>query len=588
MIPSGYLFPWNSATRVERWGCPFFPCLPVVVVILLSIFSPGALKASEQDEPPPVPKLAASPADTATNAVDRNQLLYIKEFRVVGSHQLSRTEIEKAVYPYMGPERTPDDVEQAREALEKAFQDKGFQTVSVQIPKQSGKHGIVFLQVNEAKIGRLNVEGSRFFSLDAIKKKVPSLQPGSVPDFNKVSSEILSLNQWSDRQVIPTLSPGFEPGTVDVDLKVKDTLPWHGSLEYNNRYSYGTPEYRLNFASSYDNLWQRGDSIGGSYQTAPQEPSAVQNWNIFHTLHVPSVDWLRLNVSYSQQNSISTLGGGGSSLGNGNTAGFRFLGALPAGKDFSQSFSAGIDFKHVNQITQINQVSAGANVNEQPLDYWPIRLNYNAVWAPKDSVTILDSGLSFGIRGAAISFANSTYGNENEIATSKFGADGGFIVLNGNLSHTHDLPGGFQIFARAQGQISPEPLIYTEQFSGGGLDTCRGYLESTVVGDCGAFGTLEIRSPLLLRHHAGIDEWRVYAFFDGGTVTNVAPTGATNVMTPYSDLASYGFGSRLKMFKYLNGSVDVGIPMTTQPSGQNPPSVVAWSPLVTFRLFGEF
>ena len=562
-------------------GIFFFP--------LKSAYSAPLLSASDDDGPPSVPPVAATPPGVSTNAVDRTQMIYVREYRVIGSHQLSRSEIEKAVYPYMGPERTPDDVEQARAALEKAIQDKGFQTVSVQIPQQTGKRGIVFLQVIEAKVGRLNVEGSRYFSLDAIKKKVPSLKPGTVPDFNKVSSEIMALNQWSDRQVIPTLTPGFEPGTVDVNLKVNDTLPWHGSAELNNRYSSGTPELRLNLASSYDNLWQRGDSVGGSYQTAPQQPSAVQNWNAFYTARIPAVDWLRLNLSYGYQNSISTLGGGASSLGNGNTAGFRFLCALPSQKDFSQSFNWGIDFKHVDQITQINQASAGANVNDVPLDYWPIRLNYNAVFAPKDSITIFDTGLSFGIRGAALKMGQfGSFGNENEIASAQFGADGGFFVLHGDLSHTHDLPYGFQIFGKLQGQVSPEPLIYTEQFSGGGLDTCRGYLESTVVGDSGAFGSVELRSPMLLPGHAGINEWRVYGFFDGGAVYNTYPAGSTNTPPNQYNLASFGFGSRIKMFKYLNGSIDYGMPLITQPYNQNPATVMAWSPLITFRLFGEF
>ena len=534
------------------------------------------------DEPPPVPKVADSPAGMSTNAVDRSQMIYIKEFRVLGNHQLSRTEVEKAVYPFMGPERTPDDVEQARAALEKVFQEKGFQTVNVQIPQQSGKRGIVFLQVTEAKIGRLNVEGSRYFTINSIKKQVPSLQPGSVPDFNKVSKEILALNQWSDRQVIPTLVPGADPGTVDVNLKVKDTLPWHGSAEWNNRYSIGTPYYRLNLASSYDNLWQRGDSIGGSYQTAPQQPSAVQNWNVFYTARIPAVDWLRLNLSYGYQNSISTITGtGGSSVGNGNTAAFRFLAALPNEKDFNQSMSAGIDFKHVNQANQFN--IPGGNQPPTPYDYWPIRIDYNGAWAPSNSVTLLNAGVSFGIRGAAVSLLGNSYGNENEF-TSTAGADGGFIHFNGSLSHTHDIAEGFQIFGRVQGQLSPVPLIYTEAYSGGGLDTCRGYPEGVVLGDSGVFGSAELRSPLILKGHAGIDDWRVYAFFDGGTVVNVAPDGSTNAYTPTYNLASYGFGSRLKIFNYLNGSVDVGIPLTSLPSEQ----LVAWSPLITFRVFGEF
>ena len=542
------------------------------------------------DTPPPVPPVAATPPGVSTNT-DRSQMIYIKEFRVIGSHQLSRSEIEKAVYPYMGPERTPDDVEKARTALEKAFQEKGFQTVSVQIPQQTGKRGIVFLQVAEAKIGRLNVEGSRFFSIDAIKKKVPSLQPGSVPDFNKVSKEILALNQWGDRQVIPTLTPGFEPGTIDVNLKVNDTLPWHGSIEYNNRYSYGTPMYRLNAATSYDNLWQRGDSIGGSYQTAPEQPSAVENYNIFYTARIPAVDWLRLNVSYSYQNSTSTLpssgSGSGASLGNGDTAGFRLLVALPSEQYFSQSFSVGMDFKHNNQITQVNQ-TAGANINNgQPLSYAPVRMNYNAVVAPSNSVTIFDAGLTFGIRGAIVGFGNNTYGNESEITNSQAGADGGFFVLKSDLSHTHDLPYGFQAYGKIQGQWSPEPLIYTEQYAAGGLDTCRGYLEGAVVGDSGLFGSAELRSPSLLAGHAGINEWRVYGFFDGGAVYNTYPNTANPPPTQFN-LASFGFGSRLKMMKYLNGSIDYGVPITSQPYNQNPPSVVAWSPLITFRLFGEF
>lgn len=569
-------------------------------------------QSASDDGPPPVPAVAASPAGVGTNSVDRSQMLYIREFRVIGSHQLDRAEIEKAVYPFMGPERTPEDVEQARAALEKAFQDKGFQTVNVQIPQQTGKRGIVFLEVTEAKIGRLTVEGSRFFSLKAIKKGVPSLQPGSVPNFNKVSSEILALNQWSDRQVIPTLTPGFEPGTVDVNLKVKDTFPLHGSTELNNRWNTGSPALRLNFAGSYDNLWQLGHSIGGSYQTAPQQPSAVQNWNLFYTSRFPRVDWLRLNVSYGQQNSLSTLGGG-SVAGNGSTAAFRFLFNLPPEKDFSHSISAGMDFKQVLNVN--NDATTGANVPLNDYNYAPIRFNYSAVWAPKDSVTILDAGFSFGIRGQTIPVYGLGSYNDNEDQFDDATVGGGFFATRGDLSHTHDLPGGFQIFGKLQGQWSPTPLIFTEQFVAGGLDSCRGYTEATVLGDSALMGSIELRSPQILAGHLGISEWRVYAFFDGGTVLDGTPgseySNDGNIFSSDNqyNLASYGFGTRCKIAKYLNASIDAGIPLITQGPVLPPsPSAGAWgktvgntvngttgnyfnmanSMLITFRLFGEF
>ena len=526
----------------------------------------------QDDAPPPVPTVASSPADASTNTA-KAQMLYIKEFRVLGSHQLNRSEIEKAVYPFMGPERTPDDVEQARAALEKVFQDKGFGTVSVQIPQQTGKRGIVFLQVVEAKVGR-------YFTLDAIKKKVPSLAPGMVPNFNQVSTEIMSLNQWSDRQVIPSISPGFEPGTVDVNLAVKDTLPWHGSAEFNNRYSPNTVPYRVNLASSYDNLWQLGHSIGGSFQEAPQNTSEALNWNVFYTARFPHIDWLRLNLSYGSQNSnVSTLGGSAVN-GAGQTAAFRFLAALPTEKDFSQSLSAGIDFKHLNQAVNQTLLTPGvAALPPTPLDYWPIRINYTAIWTPKDSTTIFDAGLSFGVRGAVLPVPGfGSYGNENDFANLRYNADGGFFVFKGDLSHTHELPGGFQIYGKIQGQISPEPLVYSEQFAAGGLDTVRGYLEGTVAGDNALFGSLELRTPSLAGH-LGINEWRFYGFFEGGTVTINQPLPD---QVSWWNLASYGVGSRIRMFKYLNGSVDIGIPKISQAP------VIANSCLVTFRLFGEF
>ncbi len=112
-----------------------------------------------------------------------------------GARQLSREEIEEAVYPFLGPGRTPADVEDARAALEKAYKDKGFQTVVVQVPSQSGAGGIVFLQVVENTVGRLRVRGSRYFSPAQIKKEAPSLAEGSVPNFNEVTHDIVALNQ---------------------------------------------------------------------------------------------------------------------------------------------------------------------------------------------------------------------------------------------------------------------------------------------------------------------------------------------------------------------------------------------------------
>ena len=77
----------------------------------------------------------------------------------------------------------------------------------------------------------------------------------------------------------PVLRPGKTPGTVEVDLKVKDELPLHGSLELNDRYSTDTSRLRLSAMLRYDNLWQKEHSFSLQYQTAPEKPGEVKVWS---------------------------------------------------------------------------------------------------------------------------------------------------------------------------------------------------------------------------------------------------------------------------------------------------------------------
>jgi hemolysin activation/secretion protein len=511
-----------------------------------------------------LPGSARAAADPAAEA---KETTYIQEYRVAGAKQLPPEEVEEAVYPYLGPGRSADDVEKARAALEKAYQDKGYQTVSVEIPQQAVRGGVVFLKVSENTVGRLRVKGSRYFSLDQIRRGVPSLAEGSVPNFNQVSREIVSLNQMPDRRITPTLRPGVEPGTVDIDLNVKDTFPLHGSLELNNRYSANTTPLRLNGSISYTNLWQLGHTLGFSFQIAPQNLEDATIYSAYYIARIPGVDWFGLMVQGTKQNSnVSTLGGG-ASAGDGTTAGFRLLFTLPAPNTtgFYHSLSLGADYKYLKQDLILDGTATGS-----PITYYPITLAYNAALVTASSTTELNASVVAGTRGAGSSTA--------EFDNRRYNADGSFIYFRGDLSHTQDLPLGFQAFGEVQGQASPYPLVDSEQFSGGGLDTVRGYLESEVLGDSALIGSFELRSPSLPKV-LGIDEWRIYGFTEGGSLTLNDPLPEQQSRF---DLASVGAGSRLQFLKHFNGSLDAGVPLISQTDSQ------AGNWLLTFRIWGEF
>ena len=216
--------------------------------LLLSLL--GAASGAGVSAPKPAGASAEVVAEAVAQVNPTEGMMYIREYRVMGWKTLSQIEVEEAVYPFMGPGRTMDDVQQAATALEKAYEAKGFKAARVQIPEQRGRGGIVFLQVLEGKVGTLRVKGARYFISSDIRKKAQSLAEGKVINFDAVNRDIVSLNQLPDRRVEPKLTPrDGEPGVFDIELNVKDKLPLHGSLELNNRYSANTTELRLRLAT---------------------------------------------------------------------------------------------------------------------------------------------------------------------------------------------------------------------------------------------------------------------------------------------------------------------------------------------------
>jgi hemolysin activation/secretion protein len=485
---------------------------------------------------------------------------------VIGSRVLPRGEVEKAVYAYLGPGRSDQDVEQARAALEKAYHGLGFQTVSVNVPPQRPTRGIVILQVTEATVGRLRVKGSRFYSIEQIKKMAPSLEEGTVPNFNDVQRDIIGLNQIADRQVTPTLKPGAVPGTVDIELTVKDKLPLHGSVELNNRYSANTTPLRLNLSARYDNLWQLGHTIGLGFQIAPQRPSDALVYSAYYIARMPSIDWLGLMLQATRQNSeVATLGGT-NSLGNGEIYGARFLVNLPSRKGFFHSLSVGMDYKNFTQ-----DLKMGDSIISSPVKYWPFSISYTATSVGKHYETELNAGVTFSFRGTSAE-------EQLEFDNRRYNSDSNFFYFRGSLAHTQKLPYDFQLFAGVQGQASPNPLLDTEQFSLGGLSTVRGYLESVTAGDSAVCGSLEFRSPSLLRWLGDGHECRLFVFLDGGVAMLNDPLPQ---QTSEFRLWSYGIGGTIKIFDHMNGEFIIGVPQITQAPSE------AHQPLFTFRLWAE-
>ena len=215
-----------------------------------------------------------------------------------------------------------------------------------------------------------------------------------------------------------------------------------------------------------------------------------------------------------------------------------------------------------------------------PITYYPFTVDYTATamnLTGKGSATDFNAGVTFNLRGLG--------SGPSEFNLNRYNADGSFIILRGELSHTQELPVGLQLFGKIQAQLSNQPLVSSEEFSGGGQSTVRGYLEAEAVGDNGAFATIELRSPSLFslwkRQDAPkvpadksdakpvetnkIGEWRIYVFGDAGGLTLYDPLSGQQ--SRYA-LSSVGAGTSLSLWDHFSGTLDAGYPLNSQSHTQ--------------------
>ena len=174
-----------------------------------------------------------------------------------------------------------DGIETVVTELGKAYHERGYVTVAVDVPQQKLTNAAVKLRVLEGRLADIKVAGNRYFSSNNVMRSLPSLHTNMVLNGPVFNAELNRANANQDRQIYPVIGPGPKPGTSELTLNVKDRLPFHAKLEFNNQNSPGTPDMRVNGSAVYDNLWQREHSLGIQYGFSPEVYKLGNQWNFY-------------------------------------------------------------------------------------------------------------------------------------------------------------------------------------------------------------------------------------------------------------------------------------------------------------------
>jgi hemolysin activation/secretion protein len=490
------------------------------------------------DQSNTTPPLTVSPSETKPQAPPREVLFSLHELKIEGNTILPKEKLDSLMAPFLGEQKGFADIEKARGELEKAYHDGGYPTVLVIVPEQTIENQSVRMDVIEAKLDKIELTGNRYFSTPHILKKLPSLKLEQVPYEPDVEKELAAANLNPDLFITPVLSPGEEQGKVSLLLNVKDRFPLHGSLDWNNKQTPHTKRFRLDASIQYTNLFDRDQVLTFNTSQSPEEFGKVQLYglNYLIPLSMPDYSWM---IYINRSESGSVLSGTDvqqlSTLdinlkGNSTITGIRYQFPLSPGGKWNHIVSFALEYKEIGptttQFENIFTISGQGTgptevLSSNAVNYLPVTLTYTGTHVdPYGSFTLNFSAK--GNRAGMVGWGDkSFFGGEQStdpenMPGNRVGSTGNFAVFQAGSDLRRNLPKGFEIWLKGNGQVATEPLISAEEFFGGGVESVRGYLENEVAGDNGLRGSIELVTPRLPALIAGKSKEEIHlsAFFD--------------------------------------------------------------------------
>jgi len=464
-----------------------------------------------------------------------------------------------AVAPYLGQPVSMKSLAELTRTIVAYFRDHDRPVVNVFVPEQSITSGYVQIVVLISRVEKIDATGAKWFSNDMLKSEV-QLRPGEEISGGRLNSNLNWINRNPFLQANILMAPGDAPGTTDLLLRTQDRFPLRVYTGFEDSGNQFTGNDRILTGFNYGNLFGLGQQL--SYQfTSGTDVNKFTAQSGTYVIPLPWQHQLTFFGSYS--NSNANLGTGLTSGGVNWQVSGRYEIPLPGNDAFTESITAGFDYKRSNNdlifnvatvsnvFTDVDQFVFGYNASYQD-DYGSTSFSGTGFWSP--------GGLS-----------NNNDDTDYEATTP--GARDNYIYGQLTLNRVTRLPYDFSWTVRGLLQESDANLLPSEQLGMGGYDTVRGYDEREANGDDGFLVSTELATPpVSLMHLFGIqsvkDQFQFLGFVDYGGTSIHQSTPATS--NPNTDLLSVGPGIRYAITPYLSLRFDYGfalIPADTANSG---------------------
>jgi len=479
---------------------------------------------------------------------------------ITGIKVLQQDDFRERLQPFLGKPATMATLNKISREVIDYYRREGFPVVNVVVPRQTVRDGVVQFVVTEAKVGKVIVEGAKWFNPDKFKDEV-SLREGETVDGDQLQEDVRWLNTNPFRSTDLAFQPGDAPGTTDVILEVNDRMPLRFFFTYDN---YGidlTGKNRLSTGFNFGNLFNLDQQLNFQYTTTTQE--------IFNSLNAYSGSWI---VPFPWRNYLTIYGayaGSQAEIAPNNTlkgsswqVSARYNAPLPMIFEYTHEVYGGFDFKQSSNSLLIFNTPIQGGGGFGLYNVFQLTAGYSGnIPDPLGST-------SFEVAGFYSPGGLGTLNDQDTYSQIRANADPDYGYGKLNFKRGFLLPLNFSLTGAFNGQITTSNLMPTEQYGLGGYNTVRGYDERVANGDNAWVVNVEFRTPpgsiaKIFDNQEIDDRIQFLGFWDYGFVGfNNAQPGQSSTY-----LMGVGPGLRYNIDRFVSVQFDWGFQLMQTPPG---------------------
>jgi hemolysin activation/secretion protein len=487
-------------------------------------------------------------AQNSTPPIQAEQSVTITKIEVLGN-SIFNDEISKITDSYLSKTLTLEELNAIADSITSLYVNAGFINSLAVLPPQSITAGIVKIQVIEGSITDVTIEGLERLNPEYVLSRV---RLATFSPFNRDKLEdqlkLLRTNPLLEN-IEATVRPGNNSGQSILVIRVKESNPFITNFNIDNYSPTSIGSERFGVSLTYLNLFAGlGDQISFGYNRTFSGGSSQFDFNYQIPINAMN-GTLQFRYSPTAYRITDPAFSDLNIRGNSDLIEFNFR--QPIVRSPREEFALSLGFSYLsgqsfvfenfpfpsigsdpNGATKTSVIKFGQDyLIRDPYGAWGLRSTFN---------------FGLGIFDATLNPAPIPSG---QFFSWLFQAQRVQVLNDDNL-----------LVVQTDLQLTPNPLLPSQQFVIGGGQSVRGFRQNARIGDNGVRLSVENRYTVQ-RNAAGDPVLQLVPFLDAGVVWNTA--GNPNIQPSQNFLAGAGLGIIWEPIKRLTARLEYALPFIT-------------------------